>query len=74
MLSEPCLKLKTARHPLLILRLGSSAKVIPFDLELGEEKKIIILSGPNTGGKTVLLKATVLITLMALSGLPVPAD
>ena len=74
MLSEPCLKLKTARHPLLILRLGSSAKVIPFDLELGEEKKIIILSGPNTGGKTVLLKATGLITLMALSGLPVPAD
>ena len=74
MLSRPCLNLKSARHPLLILRLGNCRKVIPFDLELGEEKKIIILSGPNTGGKTVLLKAVGLITLMALSGLPVPAD
>ncbi len=74
MLSRPCLKLKAARHPLLISRIGNIKKVIPFDLELDEEKKIIILSGPNTGGKTVLLKAVGLITLMALSGLPVPAD
>ena len=74
MLSRPCLKLKSARHPLLILRIGNIKKVIPFDLELDDEKKIIILSGPNTGGKTVLLKAVGLITLMALSGLPVPTD
>lgn len=74
MLPGPQLKLYSARHPLLILRLGEIRKVIPFDLELGEEKKLIILSGPNTGGKTVLMKAVGLITLLALSGLPVPLD
>jgi len=71
---KPVIKLLSARHPLLCLRMGNPQKVIPFDLELGEEKKLIILSGPNTGGKTVLMKAVGLITLMALSGLPVPAD
>ncbi|PKN71401.1 MAG: hypothetical protein CVU50_10205 [Candidatus Cloacimonetes bacterium HGW-Cloacimonetes-3] len=72
--NEPFINLTTARHPLLILRLGMPAKVIPFNLELGREHKIVILSGPNTGGKTVLMKAVGLITLMAMSGLPVPAD
>jgi DNA mismatch repair protein MutS2 len=72
--SQPHICLISARHPLLILRLGTPAKVIPFDLELGSEHKIVILSGPNTGGKTVLMKAVGLITLMAMSGLPVPAD
>ncbi|MCK9310264.1 MAG: hypothetical protein M0P99_08325, partial [Candidatus Cloacimonetes bacterium] len=71
---KPFINLNNARHPLLIIRLGTPAKVIPFNLELGEEHKIVILSGPNTGGKTVLMKAVGLITLMALSGLPVPAD
>jgi len=70
----PGIRLSAARHPLLILRLGSLKKVIPFNLELGENNKLIILSGPNTGGKTVLMKAVGLISLMALSGLPVPAD
>jgi DNA mismatch repair protein MutS2 len=68
------LKLMSARHPLLILRLGNPQKVIPFDLELGGETRIILLSGPNTGGKTVLMKSVGLLCLMALSGLPVPAD
>lgn len=74
------LKLISARHPLLILRMLSEAgehgyhQVIPFDLSLGEDYHLLILSGPNTGGKTVLMKAVGLITLMALSGLPVPAD
>ncbi|MCD8478997.1 MAG: hypothetical protein LRZ88_01410, partial [Candidatus Cloacimonetes bacterium] len=48
--------------------------VIPFDLNLGEDYNLLILSGPNTGGKTVLMKAVGLITLMAMSGLPIPAD
>ncbi|MEN6445043.1 MAG: Smr/MutS family protein, partial [Candidatus Cloacimonas sp.] len=74
MIDQPCLSLKSAKHPLLILRLGNPNKVIPFDLKLDQKHKIIVLSGPNTGGKTVLLKAVGLITLMALSGLPVPAD
>jgi len=74
MVDKPVLRLSVARHPLLILRLGIPAKVIPFDIELGYEKRIVILSGPNTGGKTVLMKAVGLITLMAMSGLPVPVD
>ncbi len=72
--NQAYINLSTARHPLLILRLGMPAKVIPFNLELGSEHKIVILSGPNTGGKTVLMKAVGLITLMAMSGLPVPVD
>lgn len=71
---KPVLKLTSARHPLLILRLGKPSAVVPFDLELGFEERIILLSGPNTGGKTVLMKAAGLLTLMALSGLPIPAD
>ena len=71
---QPVLKLRSARHPLLILRLGRPAEVVPFDLELGQEAAIVLLSGPNTGGKTVLMKAAGLLTLMALSGLPIPAD
>ncbi|MFA6720992.1 MAG: endonuclease MutS2 [Candidatus Cloacimonadaceae bacterium] len=71
---EPVLKLLSARHPLLILRLGKPAEVVPFDLELGRSERVILLSGPNTGGKTVLMKAAGLLALMALSGLPVPAD
>ena len=71
---RPVLKLLGARHPLLILSLGAPAKVVPFDLELGEEANVILLSGPNTGGKTVLMKSAGLLTLMALSGLPIPAD
>jgi DNA mismatch repair protein MutS2 len=74
MLPKAAVNLISARHPLLILRLGTPAKVIPFDLELGNEHRIVILSGPNTGGKTVLMKAVGLITLMANSGLTVPAD
>ncbi len=69
---EPILELRDARHPLLILRLGSREKVIPFALELGLDYNLLVLSGPNTGGKTVLMKASGLITLLALSGLPVP--
>ncbi|MDD4310230.1 MAG: hypothetical protein PHO32_07605, partial [Candidatus Cloacimonetes bacterium] len=74
MVNRPAVNLISARHPLLILRLGNPAQVIPFDLELGTEHRIVILSGPNTGGKTVLMKAVGLISLMALSGLTVPVD
>ncbi|HHZ15151.1 MAG TPA: hypothetical protein GX398_03445, partial [Candidatus Cloacimonetes bacterium] len=69
---EPILELKNARHPLLCLQMGRK-KVIPFDLELND-KRVLVLSGPNTGGKTVLMKAVGLISLMVLSGLPAPLD
>lgn len=68
------IELKRARHPLLIIKYDSVKKVIPFDLTLGEKFKILLISGPNTGGKTVTLKAVGLCTLLALTGLPVPVD
>ena len=68
------INLKNAKHPLLIKSLGDEKKVIPFDLKLGEDNQVMILSGPNTGGKTVTLKTVGLLTLMALSGLPITAD
>ncbi|MCD4650786.1 MAG: endonuclease MutS2 [Candidatus Cloacimonetes bacterium] len=71
---ESHITLLKARHPLLIHTLGSVSNVIPFDIELGLGKRILVLSGPNTGGKTVLLKSIGLLTMMAMSGLHIPAD
>ncbi len=73
LVDEPKLKLIHARHPLLIHKFKSIEKVIPFDLELGSDFNLLILSGPNTGGKTITMKAVGLLTMMALSGLPIPA-
>jgi DNA mismatch repair protein MutS2 len=69
------LALKSARHPLLVLRMRTEgAKPIPLTLALEPEARQLIVSGPNTGGKTVSLKTTGLLALMALAGLPVPAE
>jgi len=73
-IDEPIVNLYKARHPLLIETLGDIEKVIPFDLKLGKKFRLLILSGPNTGGKTVTLKATGLLTLLALSGIPISAS
>ena len=66
--------LKDARHPLLedVLR-RQRRKVVPLSLELDENCRILLISGPNTGGKTVSLKTAGLLAVMAQSGLPVPA-
>ncbi len=56
-----------ARHPLLLEK--GEGTVIPFDLELGPDERAVVISGPNTGGKTVLLKATGLLFLLAQSGI-----
>jgi len=74
----PCfsdrLVLKEARHPLLadVLR-ARKARVVPISLTLDGDCKTLLISGPNTGGKTVTLKTVGLLVLMAQSGLPVPA-
>jgi DNA mismatch repair protein MutS2 len=69
------LLLRDARHPLLEDVLRRQRKpVIPISLELDERSKTLLISGPNTGGKTVSLKTIGLLTLMAQSGLPVPAS
>jgi DNA mismatch repair protein MutS2 len=71
------LRLDAARHPLLEKRLRASGgrpntNVVPLTLELTSENRQLIISGPNTGGKTVTLKTTALLAMMAQAGLPVP--
>ncbi|BDU51186.1 endonuclease MutS2 [Haliovirga abyssi] len=63
------LKLIKARHPLL-----RKEESVPLTFEVGKKYNIMLITGPNTGGKTVTLKTAGLITIMALSGIPVPAD
>ena len=68
------LLLEQARHPLLERHLRASrGSVVPLSLELTADKRQLIISGPNTGGKTVTLKTTALLAMMAQAGLPVPA-
>jgi DNA mismatch repair protein MutS2 len=72
---EARLFLHNARHPLLERNLKlKSASVIPFNLELEGSRRQLVITGPNTGGKTVTLKTVGLLALMAQSGIPVPAD
>src|SRR6266446_9839861 len=64
-----------ARHPMLERNLKSrGGQVVPVSLELEDERVELVITGPNTGGKTVTLKTVGLLSLMAQSGIPVPAD
>jgi len=68
------LELEEARHPLLEENLrASDGRVVPVSFALDEDKNAMIISGANAGGKTVVLKTTGLLALMALSGVSVPA-
>ncbi len=64
--------LQSARHPLLTQNLGRDA-TIPIDMKFLGEKKVIIITGPNTGGKTAAIKTFALLSLLNQSGFPIPA-
>ncbi|HZI17726.1 MAG TPA: Smr/MutS family protein [Pyrinomonadaceae bacterium] len=71
---DDVLELVEARHPLLEENLRErGAEVVPVSLRLSPEQPVMVISGANAGGKTVVLKTTGLLSLMALSGLHVPA-
>src|ERR1700688_4028383 len=75
MSSAARLVLIQARHPLLERKLkATGGRVIPTNIELEGEARELVITGPNTGGKTVVLKTVGLLALMAQSGIPVPAD
>lgn len=69
------LRLARARHPLLLMlqRQGGLSGVEPLDLQLGDERRVMVITGPNAGGKTIALKTAGVLVLMALCGMPVPA-
>lgn len=62
------LSLVEARHPFI-----PADKIVPLTFEIGKDYNTLLITGPNTGGKTVALKTAGLLTLMALSGIPIPA-
>ncbi|UWZ84521.1 endonuclease MutS2 [Occallatibacter riparius] len=77
-ISADRLHIEGARHPLLEKRLRAqgakqNTAVVPLTLELTREHRQLIISGPNTGGKTVTLKTVALLSMMAQAGIPVPA-
>jgi len=81
------LVLKKAYHPLLLLKVGrhgpiphlktvkpeERTRVVPLTVRIGRDYDLLVITGPNTGGKTVALKTIGLLTLMAASGVPIPA-
>ncbi|HEY2351211.1 MAG TPA: endonuclease MutS2 [Candidatus Acidoferrum sp.] len=72
---ESELRLEAARHPVLENKLRKEGRaVVPMTLALGGEERVLVISGPNTGGKTVALKTTGIAALSAQSGIPVAAQ
>lgn len=71
---EAGLHLVDARHPLLIHAAGSTDGVVPLSVSLDRDTQGVLVTGPNTGGKTVALKTIGLLTVMAMAGMEIPAD
>ncbi|MBK8098903.1 MAG: hypothetical protein IPK26_17455 [Planctomycetes bacterium] len=65
------LRLIQARHPILLRQ--RQLTIVPLDVRLGEPNRVLVVTGPNTGGKTVVLKTIGLLALMALAAVPIPS-
>ncbi len=75
LMNEPGSDLKQARHPVLVIHNQKLKQpTIPFTLKLDQENRILVISGPNAGGKTVCMKTSGLLQMMIQSGLPVSAS
>lgn len=75
LLNKPCLNIRTGFHPLLLLKNNEASKItVPFTLHLEHNNRIIIISGPNAGGKSITLKSVGLLQMMVQAGLLVPVD
>jgi DNA mismatch repair protein MutS2 len=73
--NQPSLKLINARHPLLFLNFKKEHKtVVPLNLQIDEGTRIVVVSGPNAGGKSVCMKTVGLLQMMVQAGLLIPAD
>ncbi|MDH3976656.1 MAG: endonuclease MutS2 [Deltaproteobacteria bacterium] len=68
--------IKGGKHPLLMAQLAEGAidNVVPLHLSLEKDKRVMVITGPNAGGKTITIKTAGLLILMGLSGMPVPAE
>lgn len=71
---HPVLSLQQARHPLLSVSLKNRREIVPLDIDLDPERRMLLVSGPNAGGKSVCLKTVGLLQYMLQCGLLVPAS
>ncbi|QKT02746.1 DNA mismatch repair protein MutS [Ectothiorhodospiraceae bacterium 2226] len=73
---EPLVALEQAYHPLLLLQYadGSGPQPVPLSVRLDDQNRVLVITGPNTGGKTVVIKTLGLLTVMAHCGLHIPAE
>lgn len=73
--NTPLIKWKNAQHPLLKKKMEEKGeKIVPYDLDIYPDQRIIVISGPNAGGKSVCLKTVALVQYMIQCGIPVPVD